>query len=122
MPKTICVIDDELDVLEEIRAWLGEYGYRVVTASRADEGLEKIRDYNPDLILLDIGMPEKDGFELLSELKNNRRTSSIPVLMLTAKSESSAILKAQSMKASDYITKPFKNQELLKLIRRYEGL
>ena len=120
MAKTIMVVDDEKEVLDEMEAWLGEQGYQVMTAGNADEGLQKL-DQNPaHLLLLDISMPKKDGLSMLSDLKRNTKTAEIPVIMLTARVETSTILEAMEMKACDYVTKPFNENELLRLIRRYE--
>jgi len=115
----IVLVDDEPEILTLVRDYLSREGFTVLTAINGNEGIGLIEREKPDLVLLDWMLPGMSGLEMCKRL---RETSTIPIIMLTAKSESSAILKAQSMKASDYITKPFKNQELLKLIRRYEGL
>ena len=120
MPKTIMVVDDEKEVLNEMEAWLGDQGYRVVTANNAEEGLQKLDLNSAHLVLLDINMPKKDGLAMLSDLKRNAKTAAIPVIMLTARVETSSILEAMEMKACDYMTKPFAEDELLRLIRRYE--
>ena len=120
MPKTIAIIDDEKEVLEEMEAWLGDLGYRVVTAENAADGMRQLTKDSANLLLLDINMPHKDGLEMLSELKRNAKTASIPVIMLTARIETNAILQAIEMKACDYVSKPFNEDELLRLIRRYE--
>ncbi len=120
MAKTIMVVDDEKDVLEEIEIWLGEQGYRVLTAENADEGIEKLIENSAHLLLLDINMPKQGGLEMLAALKRNSQTASIPVIMLTARVETNAIMQAMEMKACDYGTKPFNERELLNLLRRYE--
>ena len=119
--KTILVIDDEVGILEEMKLWLEEYGYNVVTASNGMAGLEKLNEITPHLIILDILMPRMDGFEVLLKLKDDFKTSSIPVIMLTAKRETGSIFKAQEMRATDYILKPFVPEELLRLIRIHEN-
>lgn len=121
MAKTILVVDDETDLLEELGAWLKDHGYRVVTARSGLEALACLKEVSPHIIILDIIMPNMDGFQVLSELKNNPKTSSIPVIMFTAKEETSAILKAQELRATDYVIKPFDVNSLLALIRRYEN-
>ena len=120
MGKTIMVVDDEKEVLDEMEAWLGDLGYQVMTAKNAEEGMRKLDRSSAHLLLLDINMPKKDGLSMLSELKRNIKTSAIPVIMLTARVETGAILEAMEMKACDYVTKPFNEEELLRLIRRYE--
>ena len=121
MVKTIMLIDDEVDLLEELGSWLHEHGYKVVTAKSGKEGLARLKEISPHLIVLDVIMPSMDGFEVLSELKKDSKTSSIPVIMFTAKGETASIMKALQMRATDYIIKPFDANALLSMIRRYEN-
>ena len=121
MGKMIFVIDDEADVCEGMQAWLSEHGYKVRTALNGAAALECLKNFRPDLILLDITMPKKNGFEFLTDLKRNPRTSNIPVIMLTASTDARSILASQKLEAADYVTKPFKENELLKMIRKYDG-
>lgn len=120
MPKTILAIDDESEFLSELKLWLNDEGYEVLTVSRGEEALEQAKQAHPDLILLDVNMPETDGLEVLSQLKRNFDTSTIPVIMLTAREESGYILRSRELKANDYVMKPFNQEELLTLIHRYE--
>ena len=120
MAKTILVIDDETEILEGMSRWLTEEGYAVVTAMNGSEAFEKLKEIRPSLIFLDIKMPGMGGFEVLQKLRGSPGTSSIPVIMLTATAETASILKAQNMRAVDYIVKPFLGDELIRLIRRYE--
>ena len=121
MVKTIMLIDDEIELLKELGSWLHDHGYKVVTASSGKEGLTRLREISPHLIVLDIIMPGMDGFEVLSELKKDPKTSSVPVIMFTAQGETASIMKAQQMRATDYIIKPFDANDLLAMIRRYEN-
>jgi len=82
------------------------------------EGFAKASSEKPDLILLGIMMPAMDGFEVLKRLKDNEETRSIPVVMLTAKGETRAILQAQHLRVTDYVIKPFESEELLNTVRR----
>ena len=117
--KTILVIDDEEEVLAVIRKRLETQGYKVATAPTAKEGLKKVSEVKPALILLDIMMPEIDGLEVLRLLKSKNDTTSIPVVMLTAKSESKVIFEAEDAGAVDYIIKPYDNKELLDIVAKY---
>ena len=119
MSKTIMVVDDEPQVREEMEAWLVEFGYEVIASPSVEEGFQRLKDRLPSLILLDIIMPKTDGIEALSKLKKNPDTSSIPVIMVTAKKDTNAIMEAQEMNAADFVTKPFKTDELLDTIRRF---
>ena len=118
--KTILVVDDDLDLLETLKAILEDFDYNAITCSGGEAALEKLKAVTPHLILLDIMMPKMDGIQTLAQLKNNPKTSSIPVIMLTAKTETETIWKAQKMGAVDYIVKPFKTDDLLKWVRIYE--
>jgi adenylate cyclase len=119
MKVRILVVDDEPDVLSFLSKRLEAHGYEVVTASGAEEGVRTACERKPSLILLDIIMPGKDGLWAFKELKAAEATKDIPVLMLTAKSESSDILAFQELGATDYLIKPFELQTLLKYIRKY---
>lgn len=119
MAKTICLVDDETEILAEMKEWLGDLGYHVVTSEGGEEALQKIDKLNPHLVILDVIMPKVDGFEVLSRIRRNAKTSTVPVIMLTAKKETSSIMQAQELRAEDYMTKPFDSAELLRSIRRY---
>jgi len=112
--KTVLVVDDESRMVEFIAMNLELEGFRVVRAANGSEALEKASKEHPDLILLDIMMPEMDGFETLQGL---RETSSVPVIFLTAKSEEVDRIKGLDLGADDYITKPFSPRELVSRIR-----
>ncbi len=118
MAKTICVVDDEEDLREELKIWLGDCGYHVVTAESGSDALEKLKTIRPHLMLLDVIMPQISGFDVLTHMKQNDRTADIPVIMLTAKRESNLIMKAQEMNVADYVTKPFREEDLLRSIER----
>ncbi len=112
--KTVLVVDDESRMVEFIAMNLELEGFRVVRAANGSEALEKVSSEHPDLVLLDIMMPEMDGFETLEGL---RETSSVPVIFLTAKSEEVDRIKGLDLGADDYITKPFSPRELVSRIR-----
>ncbi len=112
--KTVLVVDDESRMVEFIAMNLELEGFRVVRAANGSEALEKASREHPDLVVLDIMMPEMDGFETLAGL---RETSSVPVIFLTAKSEEADRIRGLDLGADDYITKPFSPRELVSRIR-----
>ncbi len=112
-PK-ILVVDDEDFILRLVEAMLTPEGYEVVLAHSGEEGLEKIRDTCPDIVLLDIMMPGMNGYEVLRIL---RQQSNIPVIMLTAKREVTSTIDSFDLGADDYVRKPFMKGELLARIR-----
>ena len=118
MPKKILVIDDEPDLREIVEEILASAGYQVITAADGQEGVDKAFASNPDLILLDIAMPQMDGFEVLSTLRGRRETATIPVIMLTAKGRTDNILEAERLRAVDFLIKPFKAKEILKAVQK----
>jgi two-component system KDP operon response regulator KdpE len=112
--KTILVVDDEERMARFIRLNLEHDGFQVVEAYRGMEALQKYRDSLPDLVLLDVMMPDIDGFEVLQML---REISTVPVIMLTAKGEEDDRVKGLELGADDYITKPFSPRELVSRVR-----
>mgnify|MGYP001500606143 CR=1 FL=1 len=119
MVLKILVIDDEPEIIRLVETWLAEKPYKVIGAGDGKTGLEAAVREHPDLILLDIMMTGMKGHEVLRALKVNAETSTIPVIMLSQKLGTSSILDAQDYGASDYLTKPFLPEELLKTIRMY---
>lgn len=115
----ILVIDDEPEIVRQVESWLAEKPYKVIGANDGKTGLEAVAREHPDLILLDIMMPGMKGHEVLRALKLSAGTRGIPVIMLSQKLGTSSILDAQDYGASDYLTKPFLPEELLKTIRMY---
>jgi two-component system phosphate regulon response regulator PhoB len=115
--KHILAVDDEEDLLELIRYNLNKEGYRVSTAMTGEKALASVITHQPDLILLDLMLPGLDGFEVCKLLKNNPKTSHIPIVMLTAKSEETDIVTGLELGADDYITKPFSPKVLIARIR-----
>lgn len=119
MPKNIIlVVDDEPDILEFLKKRLESRDYQVITASDGVEGLKKVTSQEVNLILLDISMPNKDGFAMLKELKSREAAKDIPVIIISAKRETRSILEGQSLGSFDYLLKPFDFEELIKRIKR----
>jgi two-component system phosphate regulon response regulator PhoB len=115
--KTILIIEDERDLLDLIAFNLEREGYRVLTALDGKDGLEKARTRHPDLIILDLMLPEIMGTDICRILKNNEKTSSLPIIMLTAKGEEIDRVVGFEVGADDYVVKPFSNRELMLRIR-----
>lgn len=112
--KLILVVDDEPRLVTFMRVNLEAEGCRVISAENGRKGLDKIREEMPDLVLLDVMMPNLDGFETLRRL---REFSALPVIMLTAKDEEEDRIKGLELGADDYIGKPFSHRELVSRIR-----
>ncbi|HLD56078.1 MAG TPA: response regulator [Candidatus Omnitrophota bacterium] len=99
-------------MVELVKYNLEQEGYRVLTASRGDSGLDQARKNKPGLIILDLMLPELDGIEICKILKQNEKTAQIPIIMLTAKSQEADKVLGLELGADDYITKPFSPREL----------
>lgn len=112
--RTILVVDDEERMARFIRLNLEHDGFQVIEAYRGMKAVQALRDQMPDLVLLDIMLPDLDGFEVLKMI---RETSSVPVIMLTAKGEEDDRVHGLELGADDYITKPFSPRELVSRVR-----
>jgi len=115
--EAILIIEDEHDIRELISYTLENEGYEVFKAADGTKGLETARKKTPDLILLDIMLPDIDGLEVCRRIKRDEHTGSIPVIMLTAKSEDSDVISGLELGAEDYITKPFSPRVLVARLR-----
>lgn len=115
--KRILVVDDEEDILELLDFNLSREGYRVVRATSGEQALEKTRNETPDLVLLDLMLPDMDGLEVTRILKSDPETRALPVVMLTAKGEEADIVLGLELGADDYITKPFSPRVLLARVK-----
>jgi two-component system KDP operon response regulator KdpE len=112
--RLILVVDDEARMVRFIRLNLEHDGFQVISAYNGREALEQVRSALPNLVLLDVMMPDVDGFEVLERI---REQSSIPVIMLTAKGEEDDRVRGLELGADDYITKPFSPRELVSRVR-----
>ncbi|MCF7855473.1 MAG: response regulator [Candidatus Pacebacteria bacterium] len=121
MRKRLLLIDDDSEFVEMLSMRLEARGYDVAGASDGRSGLTEANAKKPDLILLDISMPDEDGFWALEELKKNTATRHVPVVMLTARRDIAAIQKAQDLGATDYFMKPCTSDDFLSLLERYTG-
>jgi DNA-binding response OmpR family regulator len=114
MTKTILVVDDEKRIVSLLRAYLEQQGFRVATAQNGREAIYVARHEKPDLIVLDIMMPEMDGYEFMRQHRKERET---PIILLTAKLEEDDKVLGLELGADDYVTKPFSPRELTSRIR-----
>lgn len=113
MKEKILLVDDEEDILDFLELILEEQGYAIIKASSGSDALAAAQMHRPDLILLDIMMPEMDGWEVLKLLKADEELLQTPVAMLTARSEMKDKIQGLQEGAIDYICKPFSTKELI---------
>lgn len=117
--RCIVCVEDEPEMIDLIRLILGRRGFEVKGATGGKEGLKMIQDDSPDLILLDLMMPDMDGWEVYQQLKADEKTKHIPVIVVTAKAQSiDKVLGLHIAKVDDYIAKPFSPQELVDSIEK----
>ena len=118
MSKKILIADDEPNIVISLEFLMQNSGYLVATAANGDEALRQIADFGPDLILLDIMLPQRNGFEVCQKIRENPAWNGIKVVMLTAKGRESEVTKGLALGADAYITKPFATKELLAQVQR----
>ena len=117
--KTVVCIEDEPEMIDLVRLILGRKGFELIGAIGGMEGLEKMRETKPDLVLLDLMMPDMDGWEVYQQMKADDDLKDIPVIVVTAKAQSiDKVLGLHIAKVDDYVTKPFGPQELLQSVNR----
>jgi len=121
MERTILIIEDEKLIIVSTQMVLEAVGYRVESAMNGEEGIRRAREAKPDLILLDIMMPGIDGWETLTRLKRDPETSSIPVIIFTAREHARGHQKSNEMGAAGYFRKPFEPDELIELVEKHAG-
>lgn len=117
MKETILIVEDEKDIVKMLEYNLGKEGFKTLSARDGETALELVGKEQPDLILLDLMLPGIDGLEVCKALKEEKRTASIPIIMLTAKSQESDKVIGLELGADDYITKPFSPRELIARIK-----
>ncbi len=112
----ILLVDDEIQLLSMVQMRLEANGYDIITANDGEEGLEKAKSENPDLIMLDVMMPKMDGYKVCGLLKNDSRYSRIPIILFTARAQQDDTEVGEEVGADAYITKPFEPAVLLEKI------
>jgi DNA-binding response OmpR family regulator len=113
----ILVVEDDLDVAEMLNAYFRVQGYEVFTVNWGEDGVRACQTINPDLVVLDIRLPDIDGYEVARRLRTDRRTQDVPIIFLTEKRDRADRLHGLELGADDYITKPFDVQELRLRVR-----
>jgi DNA-binding response OmpR family regulator len=120
--KRVVCIEDEPEMIDLVRLILGRKGFDVIGANGGIEGLETVQRERPDLVLLDLMMPDMDGWEVYQQMKADDELRNIPVVVVTAKAQSiDKVLGLHIAKVDDYITKPFGPQELLESVEKIIG-
>jgi len=113
--QKILIIDDEKEMLDLLSGFLSQRGYAVATASDGEEGLKKFDTEKPDLVICDIKMPRKDGFQFLKEVRVSRKW--VPIIIVSALAEPASVLKGYDFQADFYLSKPLDLNETLKSVQ-----
>lgn len=117
MKHKILVIDDDETLAIVVRELLTDRGFEVIAANTGDDGLKLVKEYKPDLILLDVMLPDFDGYTLCRVFRQSKNTATIPIIMLTAKDKTDEKIAGLRTGADDYISKPFNGDELAERIK-----
>ena len=117
MGKHVLLVEDELNIIEAMRFLLSRDGWRVDSHCNGTDAVEVIRGAKPDLVVLDVMLPGRSGFDILGELREAADTADLPVLMLTARGQSRDREMAEKAGVSRFMTKPFSNTEVLNAVR-----
>lgn len=115
--QKILIVEDDIDVAEMVTAYFRAQGYDVLTVNWGEDGVRACQTTHPDLVILDIRLPDIDGYEVARRLRHDRRTADVPIIFLTEKRERADKLQGLELGADDYITKPFDIQELRLRVR-----
>ncbi|MBX3679362.1 response regulator transcription factor [Cognatazoarcus halotolerans] len=122
MTKKILIADDEVNIVISLEFLMKREGFEVVLAADGEEAITKIREEKPDLVLLDVMMPRKTGFEVCQELRSDPAMQDLKILMLTAKGRDTEVAKGMALGADAYMTKPFSTHELVERVKSLLGL
>ena len=118
MTKKILIADDEQNIVISLEFLMKREGFEVLVANDGEEASRRIRSDCPDLVLLDVMMPKKSGFEVCQEIKADPATAGVRILMLTAKGRDTEVAKGLALGADAYMTKPFSTKELVEKVRQ----
>lgn len=115
--KKILIVEDEKDILQLVKLYLEKEGFRILTAATGTEGLRSAKQDKPDLVVLDLMLPEIDGLDICKRLRSAPETARLPIIMLTAKAEESDTVIGLELGADDYVTKPFSPKTLVARVK-----
>ncbi len=113
----VLIVDDEPPIVLSLEFLLNRAGFATASAADGEQGLQLVREFRPDVVLLDIMMPKRNGYEVCQAIKADPELGAIPVILLTAKGQESDVARGRALGASAYVTKPFGNAEIIKTIR-----
>ncbi|HET9961656.1 MAG TPA: response regulator transcription factor [Nitrospiraceae bacterium] len=116
-PKKILIVEDEKDILQLVKLYLEKEGFRTITAMTGSDALRQVKAERPDLMILDLMLPEMDGLEVCKKIRLNSDTALLPIVMLTAKAEESDTVIGLELGADDYVTKPFSPKALVARVK-----
>ena len=117
MAKKILIVDDEPNIVISLEFLMKKEGFEVAVANDGDEALAKVVSFNPDLLLLDVMMPKKSGFEVCEALRADSQRAGLKIVMLTAKGRDTEMAKGLAIGADAYVTKPFSTKELVDKVK-----
>ena len=117
MAKKILIVDDEPNIVISLEFLMKKEGFEVAVANDGDEALAKVASFNPDLLLLDVMMPKKSGFEVCEALRADSQRAGLKIVMLTAKGRDTEMAKGLAIGADAYVTKPFSTKELVDKVK-----
>ena len=113
MPKKVLIADDEPNIVTSLEFLMTQSGYQVAVARNGEEALALVASFNPDLVLLDVMMPLRSGYEVCQKMRSRADWRHIKIVMLSAKGREAEVSKGMSLGADAYVTKPFSNRELI---------
>ncbi|MBM3786227.1 MAG: response regulator [Acidobacteria bacterium] len=119
MPRTVLIVDDSPTEMKLMLTALNGRGYNVITASDGEEAISKIASVRPDVVLLDVVMPKKNGFQICRQIKTTSETKDIPVVLVTSKNQESDRFWGLKQGADGYLTKPYRPEELTEMVARF---
>ena len=122
MPQTVLVVEDEPHIVDSLSFLMKKAGFEVFIARDGDAALRMVESRPPDLILLDIMLPRRDGFEVLKSVRSNKEWRDMRVILLTAKGRDVDRLKGMELGADDFVTKPFSTKDVVRLVKQHLGV